>query len=439
MADRYLDFFNKDMMGSLQALIGCYYFTALLHKKQKPYFYVLFAGVWLISMRVAPEGRIAEFLAFALLLVAGGVWLCRADFRSSVLYAALTVEVMQLCYGIVNDLLGMLYPAAAGFCDLHTIGIAFMVLGNIALVPAVLCYRMICRYFSYYETIEKRYVWVVLIPVLLIFLMGEYINYAMYHLNFTDNSATVVTGLDGEGAGQAYYLMFVIQLLAVASLFCILSAYKKLLWNFRLRTELSLLEQEEHSLARYVEEAKTRYEETKSFRHDIRNHLTVLKELLQSGRAAEALCYLSDMEDMTEGLTFPCCTNNPVVDILIGNKLGIAAGEGIDADCPLVLPAPCPVRDIDLCIILSNALDNAICACRKVADGAEKYIRVAGHMQGDFLLLEIENSYDGKGQIRQGTGLANIRAVAQKYQGTMGVRTQGTVFTLHVLLIAGGM
>ena len=95
-----------------------------------------------------------------------------------------------------------------------------------------------------------------------------------------------------------HYQMLVIQLLGMASLFCVLFAYKKLLQNFRLSTELSLLEQKEHSLVQYVEEAKTHYEKTKSFRHDIRNHIAVIKKLLQNGKPEQALNYIGDMEDM---------------------------------------------------------------------------------------------------------------------------------------------
>lgn len=36
---------------------------------------------------------------------------------------------------------------------------------------------------------------------------------------------------------------------------------------------------------------------------------------------------------------------------------------------------------------------------------------------------------------KEGTGLANIRAVAEKYQGAVSVKMQDTVFLLHVLLI----
>ncbi len=423
----YIDFFNRDVMGIVQVLTGLYFFGRLLQKRGKIYFYLLAALMWLAVMNALPSGRAMEFLAFILLLVLSGTAVYHADLKAAVLYAALAVEVMQLSYGIVNNLLGILYPHMSSF-DPYVVGTVFAVFGNVALLPAVLCYRAICRYFSYYEMIEKRYVLTVLIPILMIFLMGEYINYVMV------NDLNIMDGSEGS-VYQNHYLMLVIQLFGMASLFCIMAAYKKLLQNFRLQTELSLLEQEEHSLHLYVEEAKANYEKTKAFRHDIRNHMTVMKELLSCGQSEEALRYITDMEGMTKELSFPCSTNNPVVDILMRNKLGLAKNMGIDADCRLVLPSPCPVRDIDLCVILSNALDNAIHACKKMDDDAERYICVTGHMQGDFMLLEIENSYDGQGFIRQGTGLSNIKAVAEKYQGTMSIQTRGMVFTLSALLI----
>ena len=197
---------------------------------------------------------------------------------------------------------------------------------------------------------------------------------------------------------------------------------------------LSLLEQEEHFLNQYAEEAKARYDETKSFRHDIRNHLAVVKNLLQSGKLKEAVSYIEDMDDMAEKMSFPCSTNNPVVDILVGNNLGIAKSMGIDVNCSLFLPYPCSLRDIDICIVLSNALDNAIQACKSLDAGIEKYIYVSGRIQGDFLMMEIRNSFHGKGAFKKGTGLSNVKKVAEKYGGAMSMETQGRVFVLHVLL-----
>jgi len=166
---------------------------------------------------------------------------------------------------------------------------------------------------------------------------------------------------------------------------------------------------EKHSLNQYVEEAKIRYEKTKSFRHDVKN--------------------------LTADMSFPVSTNNHVLDILIGNKLGIAKNNQIVVQCSFIASYPCGIADIDFCIIFSNALDNAISACNRMNHDEQKYIHVTGKVQGDFLLIEISNSYSGRGSLRSGTGLANIKAVAEKYHGAMEVRTDGEKFTLSVLLI----
>lgn len=430
MAD-YMDFFNRYIMGIVQMLTGFYFFARLLQKKVRIYFYLLFALMGGASIYFVSAGRIAEFGAFVLLLFISGIFICRTDWKSAVLYAVLTVEVMHLCYGIVNSLLSISYSFLISF-DPGISELAFLLLGNTALLLAAFCYSVICRNFSGYEAGKKKYVLMILIPLLLLFFMGEYISCLIYDSNISD-----FKGLKGSGSavGVNYYRMLMIQLLGMASLFCILFSYKKLLQNFRLGTELSLLEQEERSLNMYVEEAKVHYEKTKSFRHDIKNHITVVKELLQNGKEEQALNYLGDMGDMAKGLSFPCSTNNPVADILIGNKLGMAKEMGIDVCCSLLLPYPCGLRDIDVCIILSNALDNGICACKNIEDDREKFIRITGRIQGDFILMEIENSFQGSGFFKRGTGLSNIKAVAEKYHGAVSTKTRGGVFVLSVLLI----
>ncbi len=426
--DDCIDFYSKYIMGSIQMLIGAYFLVRFLQKKVNLYFYLLFSVFCIVMIKVIPDDRILEFAAYILLLMASGFLVCPTDWKSAILYAALVVEIMRLCFGIVTSLFCILYPLVFPL-NQKIVGIAFMLSGNtISLLLAVFCYRMVYRYFLHSETVRKQYVLMILTPILMLFLMDEYINSTMYGN---------VSNMDGSGimVESNHYQMFVIQLLGMASLFCILFAYQKLLQNFRLSTELSLLEQEEHLLNRYVEEAKARYEETKSFRHDIKNHITVVRELLQNGKSEQAFHYITNMEDIAEQISFPCSTNNPAVDILVGNKLGIAKSMGIDVYCSLNLPYPCLVRDIDFDIILSNALDNAIHACKNMDRDAEKYIHVTGQIQGDFILLEIENSFQGKGAFKKGTGLSNINAVAEKYHGAMNVKIQGTSFILCVLLI----
>lgn len=423
-----MDFFNTYVMGSVQMLTGFHFFVRFLKKDGKPLQYLLFAMFGIVIMITTPGGSMAEFAAYALALTGSGVLLCHADQKSVALYAALVIEIMQLSYGIVNSLLGILYPYMVSF-DQTTVGIVFMAAGNMAaLLLAAFCYHMAYRYFSCDETIKKQYILMILIPVLLLFFIGEYISTVIYgNLNVTNDKRIIIC----PGHGQ----ILAVQLLELASLFCILFAYKKMLENFRLSTELTLLEQEEHFLNRYVEEARARYEKTKSFRHDIKNHMTVVRELLENGKAEEALAYIGDMKTITEALSFSCHTNHPVADVLLGNKLGIARGMGIEVSCSVSLPYPCLIRDMDFGILLSNALDNAICACKKAGYGSGRYIHVTGYRQGDFVFLEIENSVREKVTFRKGTGLKNVKAVVEKYHGAVSIKTENHTFILSMLLI----
>ncbi len=434
----YLDFFNIYIVGVIETSFQIYFLSKILKKRIGPPFYALFAAGVVIAGEFVPGGTIVGFVVFVLLIFICGAFVCHANFKDSILYATLTTEIMMLCSGIVSSLMSLPYPWLPAF--FHEPGnIAAMLICEAAsFLLSGCCYYIVYRYFSRDDlypadapdtTMGMQQMFLIFVPILMIFIMSNYINAIEYDFQFE-------IPVD-KGPAEHFFShgqMLSMYFLGLASLFCILFSYKKLQQSFRLSTEISLLEQQEHSLNQYVEEAKTRYDETKSFRHDIRNHIAVVKNLLQSGKLEEAVSYMEDMDDMAEKMSFPCSTNNPVVDILVGNKLGIAKSMGIDADCSLLLPYPCGIRDIDICIVLSNALDNAIHAVKGLDDSIEKYIRVSGRIQGDLLMIEIENSFPGKGVFKKGRGLSNIKKVVEKYDGAMNIETQENVFVLHVLL-----
>ncbi len=435
----YLDFFNIYIMGVIEISFQVFFLAKILKQKIWPHFYFLFGAGAVIAGAFIPNSTLVGFVVFALLISICGTFVCHANFKVSLLYATLTTEILLLCNGIVSSLMSLPYPWLPAF--FHEPGnIAAMLICEAAsFFLSGFCYYIVYRYFSrddlypvddFDTTMGIQQMFLIFVPILMIFIMSNYIGAIEYDFQFEI--------LVDKGPATHFFShgqMLVMYFLGLASLFCILFSYKKLQQNFRLSNKISLLEQQEHSLNQYVEEAKARYDRTTSFRHDIRNHIAVVKKLLQCGKLEEAVSYMEDLDDMAEKMSFPCSTNNPVVDILVGNKLGIAKGMGIDVDCSLLLPYPCGLRDIDICIVLSNALDNAIQAVKSLDAGTEKYIRVSGRIQGDFLMMEIENSFHGKRAFKKGTGLLNINAVAEKYGGAMSIETQENVFVLHVLLI----
>lgn len=118
--------------------------------------------------------------------------------------------------------------------------------------------------------------------------------------------------------------------------------------------------------------------------------------------------------------------------LLLLQVMGLAAAGGISAQVSLLLPQPCGIDDLDLCVIFANALDNAISACRS-GQGPQS-IRVSGRRQGDFYMLTFENTCDHSPLPPAGTGLSNIRSVAEKYHGAVLAEKADRRFSLNVLL-----
>ncbi|MCM1287541.1 MAG: GHKL domain-containing protein [Clostridium sp.] len=415
--------------GIIEVLVGYYFYNRFLGKRQPFASYVLFAVVGVVISLICKTDSIVEFLAYITLFTLSGVLIKKANGLYALLCSVITIEVMHLCYGIIDSLLFSVLTMGLKI-NLQSISYIFMGIGSVlSLLLSMLCYVFIEKCFKSDGTDGRQYALMILTPTLLIFLVSEYISREIYGKTVTiDNSGKVMLCSNG------LKILF-IQLLGAASLFCILYAYKKIKESWELSKQFSLLEQNAHLLNQYVEEAKTRFEKTKAFRHDVKNHMTIIKELIQNGRTEATLQYMDDAELLMSDLSFSVNTNNPVLDILLANKLGLAASRKIHTRCSLSVPYPSKINDIDFCIVFSNALDNAISACERMEDDAQKFIHISGKVQGLFLMIEISNSYTGKKAVNRGTGIANIKAVTEKYQGAMDIKMDGKVFTLSVLFI----
>nr|WP_325213540.1 GHKL domain-containing protein [uncultured Oscillibacter sp.] len=225
--------------------------------------------------------------------------------------------------------------------------------------------------------------------------------------------------------------LLALQALGLAALLCTLYAYRRACRGVQAQAELDSLSRSVQAQRTYVAEAQARYEKTRSFRHDLQNHLSVLSGLLSAGRTEEARGYLEKMEAASGALTPPCRTGDAAVDALLGETLARAEARGVPAEISLRLPEDGSLDGFDLCVIFANAMDNALRAC---AGAEEPFLRVRGQRQGDFYRLEFENSCAPGPPPEPGTGLKNIRAAAEKYGGAAAWEKTGGRFRLDVLL-----
>ena len=99
----YQDFIYTYSTVSVQMLIVFYFFTKFLKKKIGTLYYLLFTLFGTMIIMGIQAGNIVCFLVCVLLLIIGGVFVCKVDGISAVLYAIITVEIMQFCYIKIND------------------------------------------------------------------------------------------------------------------------------------------------------------------------------------------------------------------------------------------------------------------------------------------------------------------------------------------------
>lgn len=206
--------------------------------------------------------------------------------------------------------------------------------------------------------------------------------------------------------------IFILQFFACIGLISVLVTYRQLVKAIQTEQTVKLLEQQTNEQVTYVKEAQIREQQTRSFKHDIRNHFLLLHELLKKGQTTDALDYLSDLEDVTNTLTCQCRTGNSIIDTLLNSKFTIAAQKGIQTTCEISIPSSTDIKDIDWCILLSNAIDNAIHASECV-ETENRYLHINGAQKGNFFLLTIENRClkDTQNKFQEGIGISNIRAV----------------------------
>lgn len=204
----------------------------------------------------------------------------------------------------------------------------------------------------------------------------------------------------------------------------------------------------EHELAHFKEYKKSQ-EETGRFRHDVINNLTCVSALLQEGKKEEAGQYLSDMLGEIRAFSPKVVTGDEMLDCIISVKWQRMEEEGIAFEVDGVLDRGLDWEPIDICTVFSNALDNAIEACQKVAE--EKTILLSLKRTKNFYYIELKNSVNKelikpvevrtgklfttkKDKDIHGFGLKSIRKVLQNHNGELELNTEEGYFILRMII-----
>ncbi len=208
---------------------------------------------------------------------------------------------------------------------------------------------------------------------------------------------------------------------------------------------LALLEQQNQSYENQMALSKESERTITALRHDLKNHLLSLQQLIGHRQYQEAEAYLSDLFTDLETKHRFVATGNTIVDGLLNIKLGQAAEMGADILTNIQIPTELSMNMKDFSILMGNLLDNALRALEQCEK--DKSLKVMMKEEVGKLFISVENSYCGElkkvGNVflttkrewrSHGMGLKNVQRVVDQYHGEMDIETTNSVFSTKLIM-----
>ena len=196
---------------------------------------------------------------------------------------------------------------------------------------------------------------------------------------------------------------------------------------------------------KHLSEKQMVIDEVRRVKHDMKNNMIYLQELLRLN-PQEAEKYLREyMGDVMEGKDEISKSGNFPVDALLNYKNSIAKKKNVKIRLEQSIPITLPYKSSDICSILGNLLDNAI----EAAENSEnKEIDVRIVYVKNKLKITVKNYYTGKikkdtngnfistkGDTKNhGIGLKSVIQTVNSYDGYIEVLTEHSVFQVDILM-----
>lgn len=216
----------------------------------------------------------------------------------------------------------------------------------------------------------------------------------------------------------------------------------------RERAMTQLKQQEAEALLKQVQNQALNAQEVSALRHDLKNHLLSIQFLLSKGNTAEIGQYIHALLEQTVPSRRNYNTGNELADGLLSMKLEECQSRGTEVTVNLDMRCADFLDNLDLCVLFGNILDNALEACAELPPERKAYIRITGGQSANMFTLRVENSCKRTSVLINGLpvtakanaqlhgfGLKNVKAVLEKYGGSLHVlQEENGVFVLTILI-----
>lgn len=185
-----------------------------------------------------------------------------------------------------------------------------------------------------------------------------------------------------------------------------------------------------------------KYNATLRILHDVNKHIKSIEELFLTENGELAVEYTKQIKDLLQHLIPTKFSGNPVLDILLTDKVKDMNKKGIEFQSDIENVDLRGIEPIDITTIFGNLLDNAIEASEKSKDHKLIYVKINGYHQ--MISVKIENNSDyvkwkdkipvsEKGKDR-GLGILNVQRSVEKYDGNIKLSWKDNKFIVEMLL-----
>lgn len=228
----------------------------------------------------------------------------------------------------------------------------------------------------------------------------------------------------------------------VAGLLYINWAVFDLIESYSNKLRLAIMEQILSHEERNYKLLQESYNQLRELKHDIRNQINVIADLIngnQKDMAEESLHALENELRTNEAVYY---TGEAIIDSLINIKAQYAKEQGIQFDAHIFIKE-IHLNKIELARLLGNALDNSIEACeRSQRKDSEIFVRIneienklAIMIKNTSDYVDITNMVTKKNNpLAHGIGMKSIEASVNRIGGIMSCNYSDGVFAFSVLL-----
>lgn len=230
---------------------------------------------------------------------------------------------------------------------------------------------------------------------------------------------------------------------SVAAVVVVVMLYQSIWANQREKLQNELLAAQMGSIQQHIRQVEYLYQDIRSIKHDMANHLLTLERLYAGNKAAEAKAYSAELSAAFSEAAGELRTGNPVTDVILQEQKNEAQNRNLEFHSAFQYPSGTTVNAFDVSIILNNALQNAV-------EYAVQYVVIRAYRKNNAYIIEVKNDFAAslkwdtesglpatskQREDGHGYGLSNIRRVAGKYAGDLDITINQDEFCLTVLLM----